>query len=541
MPLTHFPNGIETSKVVITGDRVLTVGTNGQYTTLQAAIDYIETQDSFIATTNIEPLVDLGGGFYSGYSISDWAQDSETITYTRENTSAAEISYDKGLWLGVDSEDQLYKMRYMRYRYSVGTETIQVDGRRIGASISSATEAFTTYKENIWTIDLLDSEYNETITIDANVCVRFKGNGAKWSSKTDAVSAISRGTNFKYGVLEFVDIKLDNSRPSAFMSHEEGWDTANTIDLRFLEGTELRTVTPDLMSPSINIGTMLARGCSLQSNPTGGTTHFFFFVARGSCQVHRSNWEFIGVGEGVYRCGAYLFDATKASHIIVAGLNVQMTGPVDNLSEVGIVKGARFSENTYVSDVTVTCQQPLANATGDITLVDMEEIAASVDPSASSPSVHINNCHLSVPNYTDTVKYLYKGIAGTATTVNVDASSGGILENGGSDTITCRKLSWIQSVDYAATVTPDPNLGDTIDIGVLTGNITINNPTNPVNGQKMTLWFTKDNNTTLRAVSFDTDFKQTGTYASTVANAQCKAEFEYDGTYWYQTNVARWA
>jgi hypothetical protein len=49
-----------------------------------------------------------------------------------------------------------------------------------------------------------------------------------------------------------------------------------------------------------------------------------------------------------------------------------------------------------------------------------------------------------------------------------------------------------QSIAYAATITPDAALGERVIVGVLTGNLTINAPTNPRTGGMLVFSFAQD-------------------------------------------------
>ena len=89
-----------------------------------------------------------------------------------------------------------------------------------------------------------------------------------------------------------------------------------------------------------------------------------------------------------------------------------------------------------------------------------------------------------------------------------------------------------QSVTYAATVTPDCALGEIVDIGTLTGNITVAAPTHPLRGLRLTLNFTEDA-TGGRTITLNSVFKATWTPVTT-ASKRNTITFEYDGTNWIQ-------
>lgn len=61
------------------------------------------------------------------------------------------------------------------------------------------------------------------------------------------------------------------------------------------------------------------------------------------------------------------------------------------------------------------------------------------------------------------------------------------------------------AIDYAATVTTDASLGSTFEIGALTGNLTLANPTNPIDGQAVT-WLIQQDGTGGRTVTLGNKF-----------------------------------
>jgi hypothetical protein len=96
-----------------------------------------------------------------------------------------------------------------------------------------------------------------------------------------------------------------------------------------------------------------------------------------------------------------------------------------------------------------------------------------------------------------------------------------------------------QSIAYAATITPDPYVGEFITVGTLAGNIAVNAPTVAVHpGARMTFFFAQPaSGTTTRTVTFGTGFRK-NFVASTGASARSAVSFFYNGTEWIQTNSA---
>lgn len=106
----------------------------------------------------------------------------------------------------------------------------------------------------------------------------------------------------------------------------------------------------------------------------------------------------------------------------------------------------------------------------------------------------------------------------------------------GSVTITHVNNGIPQAIAYAASITPNPHLGDIITVGTLTGNIAVGAPVNPVLGQRFTINYTSDA-TPGRTITYNAVFKTSAIPIST-ASAKASQNFVYDGTNWIQTGGA---
>jgi hypothetical protein len=93
-----------------------------------------------------------------------------------------------------------------------------------------------------------------------------------------------------------------------------------------------------------------------------------------------------------------------------------------------------------------------------------------------------------------------------------------------------------QSIAYAATITPDGALGERVIVGALTGNLTINAPTNPRTGAMLVFGFTQDA-TGGRTLTWNAVFKKAADGAGT-ANQKGATSFVYDGANWVQVGGA---
>lgn len=126
------------------------------------------------------------------------------------------------------------------------------------------------------------------------------------------------------------------------------------------------------------------------------------------------------------------------------------------------------------------------------------------------------------------------GADGTIIRSNRNLATNTPFSNQGTNTVADN--GGAQARTYAATVTPDPWLGETIVLGTLTGNITINTPVAPVSGLSMTLIFTQDA-TGGRTVTLPSAWFVNWT-PTTTANHKNTITVVYDGTNWVQVAAA---
>jgi hypothetical protein len=98
-------------------------------------------------------------------------------------------------------------------------------------------------------------------------------------------------------------------------------------------------------------------------------------------------------------------------------------------------------------------------------------------------------------------------------------------------------LTGVSTPAYASSFTPDLSIADTYIVGTLTGNITINNPSETGDpGMRLTFMFTEDP-TGGRAVAWGSAYKYAWT-PNTGAGKRNTISFVYDGSYWVQVASA---
>lgn len=525
------------------GLRTLTVGSGSQFSTIQAAIDFIEAQnDSFIALANTHTdYYDIGGATYVGISAKDWAIDSNLITLNL-GIGALDIEcISEGTWIKLNDESRAYK-----FYVSADNGKLVLDHNRIEASFTGQDKPFTVYRENPYTIELTDSYYTEQITIDADICVIFKGNGSViWETPFGSTAGrILKGANFTYGVMDFQGVIIGNPRRSAFLDGGTGesWDNdiagvPNTIELRVRGGSTMSSVGADYLSADVSIGSVIIEDVTMHHTPNSGGSHFLFFSARGTVQIQRNTWAIKPSRTGVVSGDCFLIDGTSCRHLIVSDLNISLDDLAASVANLIVVNGAAYAEKVDVARVHLT--SPSANPTnthicraqGNATGASLPAVA---DIRLSGILINMQDRAIGAPTV-----FLYEGWAAHDANVKIVGCDGGLIVDNGNDTITCLSHDIRQNVAYAATITPDANLGNNIVVGDITAALTVAAPDNPQDGQRMSMMFTQ-NATGNFAITWNAAFA-IGTNPTGAANEKAVYEFIYDESKWVQTNAPVWA
>lgn len=128
-------------------------------------------------------------------------------------------------------------------------------------------------------------------------------------------------------------------------------------------------------------------------------------------------------------------------------------------------------------------------------------------------------------------------------------TSGTLVDNGVRTTIFNQRgnyLQWgdqrrwsVQNVAYSATITPNAKLGDNIYIGTLTGNLTLNLPTNAFPGQVITFFFFQDATGGRRVTYSGANWRVRSDTIDLEAYHWSSVTFQTDGTWWEQVSNAK--
>lgn len=179
---------------------------------------------------------------------------------------------------------------------------------------------------------------------------------------------------------------------------------------------------------------------------------------------------------------------------------------------------------TVRAGLTVSAGGISVTGSPDITMTDAN---SRIVPGATNFSIR------DTANANDNLLISNAGAATIRGGLTVSAS--GIVVTGSSSFANDLKRSF-QSIAFSATITPSATAGEQVIVGILTGNITVNNPTGGAQGQELMFEFQQDG-TGGRTVTFGNNYKVNWT-PSTTASLRNTITFFFDGSAWVQKSTA---
>lgn len=320
------------------GQQVLTVGEGGQFATIQAAIDYIETQDAFT------PITMSANG-----AVTVWAQNATTFTPSTTATTSAgafvtPVPFEK-VWFKVADDTFYYPLEEVVGTAHASQKISTI--RRIEASLGGA-KAMTWYKQNDFTIMLLDAYTSEAFTISDNVFVNFIG-----TSRNVLQMSVTKTANFKSGKLAFSDLIVSAiTSGGAFWT---GWDSVNTIAIEFFGG-EIASVHDDFILPTTKYGSIRAEGVIVTQQPTAAQGHCFApDTTQGDIVLQNIVWRPIAHSSltGLSWDNAFLVDlAATARKIIISGVNAFIRNKYGDFIDIAIFGSTNrvHTADVHISD-----------------------------------------------------------------------------------------------------------------------------------------------------------------------------------------------
>jgi hypothetical protein len=323
----------------------ITVGSGGQFSTIQAAINYAQTK----------PVWTLKQA--AAFTCSAWAQNSSTLTVNQ--LPPVSMMADEWFLLAGDTH-------YYQLDGSSGTTTILSSMRRIETAVSG-TPAANTYKANVYRILLLDDHYEELVTINGDCHLQFDGNGRTvWHGGVS-----NNGMN--NGSVSFDLMNIENSGP--FMGDNtlgtagigNGWSFENAVSLHLGGTLTINALSQDFFSPYCYIGKVTSKHTKFIHHCHVPLAHMNNFHARGDI-VFESPVHTVKV-ENTVVSDCRFIDFPTCRRLVVSGLSSTINDPLGVLSNYYVVANTQYALDVDVSGTTIS-----SNGTGatNFQVIDIE-------------------------------------------------------------------------------------------------------------------------------------------------------------------------
>lgn len=511
--------------------RTVSVGKYGDFSTFKEAINYVQTQDHFEDLTN-----DILGDLYPISAVT-WTQGSKKVVcnlgFVFPNMMKA---MSEGLWVRfTDETTETYAQMSALYSdgFSVKTRrmtpTLSIPGN---TNLSILRPIF----HRIVLLEDIDNEGGIPVTVPMNLIIEGiskeillggRSGDAAWTYLT-----IDENTEARYGTYEYKSLHLmgkqnmvDNPRISAEFNN-----------IRFLAHHCKITNNGSDWSSTQNCGEFLMCNNEIHVHVVLGGSHFVQTACNGDMTVNNNDWYIDLTNLGA----SGLFTGNKSAAFFGSNNNFYIQNPGQNGASFSFLYGSKGNEYNCLSNNIIYGNAQGGSISHECYLVKGNQQAGETQVVDSVTD--IVNCHV-VGDFAGEAS-LYE-IAGVVMgdpqngTVNISHSSTvtPILIDS-YDTLNCLDNDSIQATAYAASITPNANLGRVIQVGTLTGAITINAPVNPLNGAKVRFIFEQDAGGT-NAITWNAAFKAQ-TLSAGSGDEKAIYDFEYDGTHWVQSNTAQW-
>ncbi len=520
------------------GNRVFTVGQGGDFTTFFSALAHVEKLPHF---------TELYTGI-AGYNSSDltWTQGSRFAAMSLGALQLNLMSYNQEtLWIKFAGDTE----EYARLEH-VTNSGIYLATRRQSADIAIIGEFdFSVLRPIYYKIILLDDVYNEGnyyITKPINLIVE----GIHKAIRLGTKSGSNKHMTFKLDVAA-VDAGYGQIFLRRFHAHSnEAPYTANVnvadggqqnhVDL-IVDDVDMTIQSSDWLSANIQLGSFNIRKSNVMIHHLTGAAHVFMPSVNGDINCINNDFT---IRQRSTTAHTSIFTGTSADTFRAFNNNIYIQDRMRAGNGFVFVSGVKGNKHTIIDKTTIYADAIYGNCTYDVQLTTGNPESSIVDNVANSV-LEINDCHF-VGGF-DAAASLYDidalpaPITAQNATIKITNSDSktAITPDAVYDTVVSDSLEYIQAVTYAAVITPDANLGQRINVGILTGAITVNAPANPQQGQKLTLIFTQDA-VGGHAITFNAIFK---VHTNPVGAADQKSiyKFEVDGANWVQTNAPGWA
>lgn len=482
----------------------LTVGQGQRFATIADAIAYINTQTRYDVITNTgitcSTVLDDCRVVHSALADVE-AGDLLVVTNDPLDLLSAEV--------GIDTE---HHYPILRVSPELGVRNIYLPCGILGASQSNI--PLVIYRPRHFVISCVDavSYLTDSVDIPEDVNITITANGGTIASDGDTVGFLLPKSGFVF----FRDIKAECL---LYKGSGTTFTFPNTYGgLAFLTVSDIHWIgRSSQIGANFSGSGVVAK--NLQLNPVGEHGIIFYgdYVV-----VQNVTAENTALEETLY---FYANDFTLSNNYvkIIDGIISRRGGISDNATGAGIKFGYGAAVGTYeVSNLY--CEDSVNDATCPAITTNNAIVNIRNSTISNTGAAYLANIKLAGTSDVVTLRNTKRP---DNTEVTASLAAGSRLVRYDSDAK--------QSIAYAAAITPDCDSGLNIQVGTLTGNITINAPTHAVAGMTMTLGYTSDGSA--RTITYNAVFKSSVVPAST-ANLKATHVFKFDGTHWVQVGGA---
>lgn len=516
------------------GTKFLTVGDNGQFTTIDAALAYIAgqtgaTQVSHAATTG------------------DVTQYSDSVTNLSVNLTSVARAGD--LLNFTDNESgaptvigQSYAVATYYPIYDLRSTTAVLMTGRVGATGSGV--GIQLWRPNTYILALAPGHH----VISASVTLPNLSNVAiVGTSKTNTFLSKSGSavvTYPRHGYLSVSNVCLYGQDSTVNGAHTIfTYDSSKPFDAGFCV-FNIHDIMTDVVRPNSG-GTndlFLLRGSAAWLSNIQAQERF---VTIGTVEVDFLTVDNIHLTSSAnHHClilqNTHTYQFTKPWFLSNLDLVRQdnAAGQSDRVLAVGgqLYSTAGGSREYYLRGLKIL----------DLNSANVDQEAFAVTPSLGD-TFYLHDCVIETSGSGGVADMQFASALGAATVVmdnvrNLSGATPTYTDSSGNITLTNYTPMGSQSLAYGVTLSPNANKGSTIVVGTLTGNVTaINAPTNPLSGQKIRFMFTQDATAGHTVAGWDAAFIVTTAVPGGGTNGQkCMIGFEYDGSKWIQDIAPIW-
>lgn len=388
-------------------DGFRTVGVNGAFPTIAAAIASVTESEMFVPSTFPNKPA----------NITAWTQGDAyafVTAFTMSTTSLYDLS---DMWFGVDGE-----RKYPIASVSSATPDSVVSMiPRIDADLAAST-AFSVYRATHVNILLLDSLHEETLTLSAPFAVNINSlHGTTWRGSTRPANAVEIDTVSAYGHIIVGDkVKMVGGLQTS------GAGTPAAIRASFIGGVH-HTDMSDLHSFD-TCGMVEFIGSEFEQSPVNGLGHFGLTVSLpGDLVIRNSRMTIRGNKYSTTAVNAYPFDSVSARSLAVSGLDVTLDDPEGRVAAISLFGAGVLNGTSQGFNVSGVRMKSKFTSSATVCIVD-EMTGGTPDLSADTTKINLADSHIEAANFSGTKKIYRASTGGSGRVVKFQCCSGGDID-----------------------------------------------------------------------------------------------------------------